>query len=180
MVAERHLVLLAALAIVGGAAKYDIFQVVEALTMLTKDDLIARIKVAEDAYRLNKTRAELLRMNGPLYRKFQIFRAQLNTLSEDEQNVIGRLLLTARDVLDHRINDYDVSDRIVETFRNGGQGLCAKYPRLPAELCSAVPHISGGHPAAPGSSVSTDESFEALIDALTKASSTSSAKLQLP
>ncbi|VDL70930.1 unnamed protein product [Nippostrongylus brasiliensis] len=179
MVAERHLVLLAALAVVGGAAKYDIFQVVEALTMLTKDDLIARIKVAEDAYRLNKTRDNVMKMNGPLYRKFQIFRAQLNTLSRDEQNVIGRLLSIARDVLDHRINDY-VSDRIVEAFRNGGQGLCAKYPRLPAELCSAVPHISGGHPAAPGSSVSTDENFEALIDALTKASSTSSAKLQLP
>ncbi|VDL72749.1 unnamed protein product [Nippostrongylus brasiliensis] len=131
MVAVRHLVLLAALAIVGEAANYDIFKVIDAMTMLTRQDLIDIIKAAEEAFKLGKSRDDVIRMNGPLHYKFRMLRAELRKLSTDEQNVIGKLLAIAREVLDRRVSDVEASNRIMEAFRNGGQGLCARYPRIP-------------------------------------------------
>ncbi|VDL83121.1 unnamed protein product [Nippostrongylus brasiliensis] len=53
-------------------------------------------------------------------------------------------------------------------------------PRLDQDLCSpkARSTIRGGHPAPPGSSASSDENLEELIEALKRASSISSAKFQ--
>ncbi|VDL65065.1 unnamed protein product [Nippostrongylus brasiliensis] len=173
-----------ALAIVGEAAiyaaTYDIFEVFGAITILTKWDIIDRIKTAYDELRSPITRAELLWMNGPLHYKFQKFRAQLSKLSTDEQNVIGDLLLIAHEVLVRSVSDVEASDRIEEAFRSGPLELCAKFPRLDQDLCSpkARSTIRGGHPAPTGSSASSDENLEELIEALKRASSMSSAKFQ--
>ncbi|VDL72748.1 unnamed protein product [Nippostrongylus brasiliensis] len=122
----RHLVLLAALAIVGEAANHDIFDVIDAMTMLTRQDLIDIIKASEQASRLGVKNDDVIRMNGPLHSKFQRLRAQLNTLTGVEQTVVRTLFSIARDVIDRRTTDADVSDRTVEAFRNGGLGLCAR------------------------------------------------------
>ncbi|VDL79448.1 unnamed protein product [Nippostrongylus brasiliensis] len=168
MVAVRLLVLLAALAIVGETAKYDIFDVIEKLTTLTKQDIIDRIKASEQASRLGVKNDDVIRLNGPLWSKFQTLRARLKTMTEAEQSVVRRLFSIARDVLERRMSDADVSERIVEAFQNGGQGLCARYQRLDRcshlkykvkaqiadDLCKpkAQPTVPGGHPATTGPS----------------------------
>ncbi|WKX97878.1 hypothetical protein Q1695_013515 [Nippostrongylus brasiliensis] len=173
MVAVRHLVLLAALAIVAEAANYDIFDVIERLTTLTKQDIIDRIKASEQASRLGVKNDDVIRLNGPLWSKFQTLRTRLKTMTGAEQSVVRTLFSIARDVLDRRMSDADVSERIEEAFRNGGQGLCARYQRVPRELCSptAQPTIPGGHPAPTGSSASTDGNVMALFKALHNAAS---------
>ncbi|WKX97934.1 hypothetical protein Q1695_013551 [Nippostrongylus brasiliensis] len=185
MVAVRLLVLLAALAIVGEAAKYDIFDVIEKLTTLTKQDIIDRIKASEQASRLGVKNDDVIRLNGPLWSKFQTLRARLQTMTRAEQTVVRTLFSIARDVIDRRVSDAAVSDRIVEAFQNGGQGLCARYKRLPGELCSltsptAQPTIPGGHPAPTRPSASSDGNVMALFVALMDAARTNIAIVQDP
>ncbi|WKY01833.1 hypothetical protein Q1695_015666 [Nippostrongylus brasiliensis] len=92
-------------------------------------------------------------------------------MTDVEQSVVRRLFSIARDVLDRRATDDDVSSRIEEAFRNGGQGLCARYKRLPGDLCKpkAQPTIPGAQPTIPvptGPSASSDEKLRELINAL--------------
>ncbi|WKX96849.1 hypothetical protein Q1695_012921 [Nippostrongylus brasiliensis] len=109
--------------------------VIQLFAEMIADDQIELWKAAKEAHREGKTMKEIIKKNEPLYRKSIEFNALAKNFSEDEMKVLRNLLLISDGVIDGSTPDDIASIGIGIVFERFGQGLCAKYPRLPKDLC---------------------------------------------